>query len=189
MLSQQLSRIEVFLKKLPTSVAQALVSAEEKRSYKRGDFLLREGMVCHKSFQLEKGMARKYALLDGKELCTELYFPGDLALSFASYTLQVPSQEYIEALSEVEVKAFDYQGFQNLKKSHPELLELDLLLSEYHALWLEERLHRFRSMDAMSHYRWLLEKEPHLVQYVPLTHLASYLGISLETLSRIRAKI
>jgi CRP-like cAMP-binding protein len=189
MLEKQLNRIEVFLKKLSPVVALELSKAEQIRTYKRGDLLLREGMVCRNSYQLENGMARKYVLLDGKEICTELYFPGDLALSFASYTLQTPSEECIEALSDVVVKAFDHQVFQALKKKHPTLMELDLLLSEYHAIWLEERMHRFRSMDAISHYRWLLEKESHLVQYVPLTHLASYLGISLETLSRIRAKI
>jgi hypothetical protein len=63
------------------------------------------------------------------------------------------------------------------------------MMTEYYALWLEERLFQFHTLDATERYKLLLEKQPHFVQQIPLTYLASYLGVSLETLSRIRAKI
>jgi hypothetical protein len=63
------------------------------------------------------------------------------------------------------------------------------MLTEYYAMWLEERLFRFHSLDATARYQLLLKEQPHFVQHIPLTYLASYLGVSLETLSRIRAEI
>jgi hypothetical protein len=55
-------------------------------------------------------------------------------------------------------------------------------------MWLEDRLFQFHTMDATKRYQILLENHPHIIQNIPLTFIASYLGISLETLSRIRAK-
>jgi hypothetical protein len=83
----------------------------------------------------------------------------------------------------------NYQAFQKIKKQHTSLLELDLMLTEYYAMWLEERLFQFHSLDATQRYQLLLSEQPHFIQQIPLTYLASYLGISLETLSRIRAKV
>lgn len=104
-------------------------------------------------------------------------------------TLQQPSLEYIQAIEPLTASVTNYQAFQQLKQQHKDLVELDLMMTEYYALWLEERLFQFHSMDATQRYQWLLDKQAHFVQQIRLTYLASYLGISLETLSRIRAKI
>ena len=63
------------------------------------------------------------------------------------------------------------------------------MMTEYYAMWLEERLLQFHTLDARERYLQLVKEQPHFVQKVQLTHIASYLGVSLETLSRIRAKI
>jgi hypothetical protein len=76
-------------------------------------------------------------LNDGKEITTELYFENDLAISFDSYTLQQPSKEFIEALTDVTVSVISYQTFQEAKKNFPKLLTLDLMLTEYYGMWVE----------------------------------------------------
>ena len=63
------------------------------------------------------------------------------------------------------------------------------MLAEYYAMWVENRLFQFHTMTATKRYLEILTKSPHVVQTIPLTIIASYLGISLETLSRLRAKI
>lgn len=126
---------------------------------------------------------------DGKEITTELYFENDLAISFDSYTLQQPSREFIEALTDVTVSINHYQAFQDAKAKHPKLLTLDLMLAEYYGMWVENRLFQFHTMSATERYLDIVNKSPHIVQTIPLNIIASYLGISLETLSRIRAKI
>jgi hypothetical protein len=63
------------------------------------------------------------------------------------------------------------------------------MLTEYYAIWVENRLFEFHTKSATERYKDILHKSPHIIQNIPLTIIASYLGISLETLSRIRAKI
>ncbi len=184
-----LDTIQQYINNLPHEVHQALNGASVIRHYKKGDLLLKQGEVCQRSFHLHSGIARKYYLNDGKEITTEIYFKNDLALSFESYVLQTPGHEYIEALSDLDASIMPFQAFRALRKKFPALMELDVMLSEYYAIWLEQRLFQFYTLDATLRYKAMLEKSPQLVQFIPLTILASYLGISLETLSRIRAKI
>jgi CRP-like cAMP-binding protein len=186
---KQLKKIQQHLQSLDEKSSKLLDQTIELRLYKRNEYLLRAGDVCKSSFQLIEGLARKFYLNDGKEITTEFYFADDLAVSLSSYTLQQPSLEYIQAIEPLTASVTNYQAFQQLKHQHKDLLELDLMMTEYYALWLEERLFQFHSMDATQRYQLLLKEQPHFVQHIPLTYLASYLGVSLETLSRIRAKI
>ena len=184
-----LQKIDSFTENLNQQTADALLNISKAAFYKKGDFLLKEGDTCKRSFFIVKGIARKFYLNDGKEITTELLFEDDLAISFHSYLLQKPGREYIQAVSDLEVTTTDYIEFQNLKKQYTELVELDLMLTEFYALWIEERLFQFRTLSATERYLSLLSEQTHLIKYIPLTYIASYLGINPETLSRIRAKI
>lgn len=72
---------------------------------------------------------------------------------------------------------------------HSQLVTLDLMLAEYYAMWLEKRLFEFHTITATQRYRQIPDRDPYIIQTLPLTIIASCLGISLETLSRIRAQI
>jgi CRP-like cAMP-binding protein len=181
-------RLEAFVNALPLVVQQVLQDAVVVKQYAKGDFLLRGGEVCRASFQLTKGVARKYYLHEGKEVTTDFFFADDLAVSLQSYALQQPSEEFIQAVADTTVTSLSFEAFQGLKSKYPVLLQLDLLLTETYGLWLEQRLREFHTLSATQRYEKLLQEQPHWVQHIPLTYLASYLGISLETLSRIRAR-
>lgn len=176
--------IESFDKK--TENVFNIVSA--KKEFKKGDFLLREGETCRQSLYITNGIARKFYRNEDKENTTEFYFPNDLAVSFGSYVFQKPSRENIECLTDVSVSLTNYHAFEEAKQKFPKLIELDLLITELYAVWLEERMFEFQTLNATQRYEKLIQHSPHLIQQIQLTHIASYLGISLETLSRIRAK-
>lgn len=184
-----LAQLDAMVAHLPAPIQEALNHVTTRQLYTKGDYLLKQGDVCRYSYQLEAGLARKFYLVDGREITTEFYFPQDIALALTSYVLQSPSQEFIQVVQDTTVLRTDYQAFQMLKSSFPILVELDLRLTEYHAVWQEERLRQFRTLDATQRYTVLLTTQPHWIQHLPLTHIASYLGISLETLSRIRARL
>lgn len=188
-MKSHIDKINQYINTLDSGASKALEAIAVQKQYKKGDMLLRQGDVCGKSFLVIKGIARKYYLSDGKEITTELYFEDDLAVSFDSYTLQQPSKEFIEALTDVTVSITSYHAFQQAKKQFPLLVNLDLMLTEYYGMWVENRLFQFHTMTATERYVDILRKSPHIVQNIPLTIIASYLGISLETLSRIRAKV
>lgn len=181
-------RIDVSLNRLSPAALQALEAVSAERTYPKGAYLLRAGELNHGSFTVLEGMARKYYLHDGKEHTTEIYFPGDLAVSFTSYVLQTPADEDIQALTDLRVSFLDYDRFQALKQRFPELVAFDLVLTETYTIWLEERLRQFRTLSAPERYARLYTSHPDYVRHIPLTHLASYLGVTLETLSRIRAR-
>lgn len=181
-------KINDFISSLDVKTQLALDSISIKKKIKKGDFLLRQNEVCKKSYWIESGIARKYYLNEGKEVVTELYFDNDIAVSFDSYCLQKPSREFIEALTDITISETDFASFETTKKQFPDLVTLDLMMTEYYAMWLEDRLFQFHTMDATTRYRKLIKDHPHIIQNIPLTYIASYLGISLETLSRVRAK-
>jgi CRP-like cAMP-binding protein len=188
-MNSYLNKINEFIENLDAETQTALEKITTRKRFEKGEFLLRQDEICRQSFFIEKGIVRKFYVTEqGKEITTELCFKDDLAISFQSYTLQTPSPECIQATEYTEVTATDYTSFQKLKTTFPKLLKLDLMMTEFYAMWLEQRLQRFHTLDATERYQLLVKEQPHVVRQIQLTHIASYLGVSLETLSRIRAK-
>ncbi len=184
-----LRKIDEFVTQLAPDTLIALENISAIQQFKKGEYLLRQDQICRSSFYITDGIARKFYLTDGKEVTSELLFPDDIAVSFHSYCLQQPSREYIQALTDIAVSTTDYHAFEQLKVQHPQLVQLDLMLTEYYTLWLEERLYHFHTLNATQRYQLLVKEHPAILQHIQLTHIASFLGISLETLSRIRAKL
>ena len=184
-----IDKITHLIENLDEDTLLSLEAVSKSKVFSKGDYLLKAESVCSKSYWVESGIIRKFYLHNDKEITTEFYFKDDLATSYDSYTLQKPSREYIQALTDTIVNVTDYADFQNIKKAHPQLQELDFLMTEYYALWLEEKVFVLHTQNATQRYQTLLTKSPHIIQQVQLTQIASYLNVSLETLSRIRAKL
>jgi CRP-like cAMP-binding protein len=183
-----ISRIQYFMERLDPDAKQALDQLSETKTVRKGEHLLRPGERCRSSFWVQQGILRKYILHHGTERTTEFFFADDLAVAFSSYCLQVPGEEGIEALTDGVVLLTPFDDFQALKKQYPVMIELDLMMTEYYAMMVEDRSTQFHHLDAKERYLRLLEMEPHILLEVPLTHIASYLGITLASLSRIRAQ-
>jgi CRP-like cAMP-binding protein len=188
-MKEHIDKIKGLTEELDAEASMSLETISRTKVFQKGDYLLSTGNVCNKSYWIESGIARKFYLHQDREITTEFFFKDEVAISFDSYTLQKPSREYIQALTDTTVSMIDYASFQALKIKHTQLQELDFLLTEYYALWLEEKVFELHTQNATQRYEALLKKSPHIIQQVKLTQIASYLNISLETLSRIRAKI
>ncbi|MEQ9307106.1 MAG: hypothetical protein RJQ14_24545 [Marinoscillum sp.] len=160
-----------------------------EKKFARGSYLLRPGQICTSHFLIKEGVARKFYKHNDKEITTEIYFHDDVAISLDSYIMRKPAEVYIEALTDLEVSIIDYTRFDLVKRKYAEVMMLDKMFIEYYAVWFEQRLKEFQILDASQRYLNLLEKESRVVQMLPVTIIASYLNVSLETLSRIRSKI
>lgn len=159
------------------------------KELRKESFLLSEGQICQNCFIIQEGVARKFSRSEDKELTTELYFKDDLAVSFESFCYQRSSTEFIQAITDLKVVQINFSSFQKLKSEFPELIQLDLAIAEYYTIWLEKRFMEFRTQSASQRYLNLIAREPRYLKHLKLTIIASYLGISLETLSRIRSRI
>lgn len=182
-------KIQSVISKLSDDLKAELNNSLKKKSFKKGEKLLEIGQVCKESYHVESGILSKFYYNNEKEITSEFYFEQDVALSLESYTSQTESIECIEALTDTVVIATDFYHFQKLKSNYPELLELDNLFSEHYRLRLEEKMMDLQVLNASQRYEKLLAKSPEIIQNIKLTHIATYLNVSLETLSRIRAKI
>ena len=182
-------KIEKLVESFDKPTKDFLSKIEVERCFKKGDILLPQGNICRRSFHIVSGIARKYYLKDGKEITTEFYFEDDLAVAFSSYTFQQPSKEFIDCLTDVHAKITQYQDWELAKRKFPHLIELDLLLTEIHAGFLETHIRNIRTLSATQRYENLLKQAPYLLKYINLTHIASYLGVKPESLSRIRRRM
>jgi CRP-like cAMP-binding protein len=141
-----LDKINDFIAKLDKETLAALNAISVEKAFRKGDFLLRQDEICKKSYWIEKGIARKYYLYDGKEITTEIYFDNDIAVSFDSYCLQKPSREFIQVITNATISQTNYVAFQAAKQQFPKLATLDLMMTEYYAMWLEDRLFQFHTI-------------------------------------------
>ncbi|MDO1451870.1 Crp/Fnr family transcriptional regulator [Rhodocytophaga aerolata] len=182
-------RYKQLAKNLPHPARQDYEAACQRELLPKGYYLCRQGAICRQVATLESGSARVFHLKGTTEVSTAFLFPGDFVTSFQSFYLQVPSQSAIQLMEESQVTLLSYQTLQKLKATYREIDEIDRLSNDYYTMWLEERIFSLQFHSATERYADLLHNEPHLVQKVPLSYIASYLGITLETLSRIRAKV
>ena len=182
-------RIKEASNKLDLKILTELEEVFSDKKFSKGTYLLRPGQICTSHLLIKEGIARKFYSNDHKEITTEIYFHDDVAVSLDSYIMQKPGDVFIEALTDLEVTIIDYRKFQNLTSKYTEVMMLDKMFIEYYAVWFEQRLREFQTMDASQRYLSMLEKEPKIIRFLPVTIIASYLNVSLETLSRIRSRI
>ncbi len=110
------NKIDNFIKSLDKETLDLLDNISTIREFKKNDYLLKHGSICQNSFLIKQGTVRKYHLFNGKEITTQLLFENEIAVAFNSYTLQVPSNEIIQALSNTIVLQTNYTLFQKAKK-------------------------------------------------------------------------
>lgn len=187
-MTEHIEKIQSLISRFDKETLEILEEITVTEQLKKGDILLQQGEICRKSSLIVDGVARKFIYTDKKEVTSEFFFKNDIAISFKSYIHQKPSKEVIECLTDVTVETVDYKAFETAKKGFPLLTEYDILLTELYIIWLEDRLFDFHALNATERYEQLLKKSPEYFHHLKLTHIASYLGVSLETLSRIRAK-
>lgn len=184
-----IKRIKTLSNELDPQIRSEMEGGFVDKKFSKGSCLLLPGQTCTAHLLIKEGIARKFYKYKEKEITTKIYFHDDVAVSLDSYIMRKPSGVYIEALTELEVTIIDYSQFHKVKNMYSEVMMLDKMFIEYYAVWFEQRLKEFQTLDASQRYLNLLEKEPKVVQLLPVTVIASYLNVSLETLSRIRSKI
>jgi len=157
-------------------------------SLRKNDFLVKEGEICQYYYFVKEGILRNFYLKNEIEITTNFVLTNDIATNFTSLVLQQKSDGFIQAITNCKIYKMKASDFNEIKTQNIIIQEIKDILVSCYVLLLEERLHSIQFCTAKERYNFMLEKYPYLLQQIPLTHIASYLGISLETLSRIRAK-
>ena len=166
-----------------------LLSVLHEETFDKGEVILREGQVCRRFYFIIKGCIRSFGLEDGKETNLSFFFEDEFACNFASYRDEQSSESFLVAMEDCEVFYGDKMEanpvFDSSKSFHTFLFRF------FQERFFEEEEHSntFKLLSPEERYKYLIENGPHYLQRIPLIQLASYLGMSRETLSRIRKKI
>jgi CRP-like cAMP-binding protein len=154
----------------------------------KGKFLLRQGEVCNHYYYIHKGVLRSFLKFGKKEITIWINPENEITTSIRSMNGSRPSDEYIQALEDCELVVIPFDAMEALYDRFPEMNMVGRkLLQEYYAA-SEERVYICRIPDARSRYQHFIDTRPELVNRIPLKYVASYLGITLETLSRLRSR-
>lgn len=160
----------------------------KERSFRKKEFLLKAGHVCRTIWFIRKGCVRCFYNEGDSEVCSWFMMEGHWVISVDSFFKQKPSYESIQALEDCNVYSMEYDQLQYLYKRYPEFNVIGRILTERYYALSEERLYSLRMKSAAERYNFLTNHYGEIVQRIPLKYIASYLGISEETLSRIRAR-
>ena len=155
---------------------------------KKKTMLLEKGRICKNIYFIEKGLTRCYYLLNDKEVCSWFMKEGDVIISVESFFRQAPSYESIQALEDCTVCYINHDQLLYAYKNFIEFNFVGRILTEKYYMLCEQRLYSLRMHKAVERYDELITTSPEIIKRVPSKYIASYLGLSLETLSRVKSK-
>ncbi len=169
---------------------QTIFEAHEKMKFNKGDFLLKKGQVANAYFCIEKGLIRSYVYdYDGNDITTGFIGGNELAIDVVSLFNRLPTVEYFQALTDVECQVIYFDKFQVLYHSIKGF-------NEWGRGWMSESLFQLKQRtiamitdSASERYQKLQKQHPQILQQAPLKYIASYLGITDTSLSRIRKEL
>lgn len=152
----------------------------------KNHILVREGQHSDKTYYIINGCARAYYLKDGKDITDWLAFENEFISSIISFFTHQPSPHYIELLEDSVLVEFSKSKIDELADKYHDFERLIRMVVIKTMLSQQEKIASMQFYSAKEKYANILAIRPDITQRVPLTFIASYLGITLETLSRIR---
>lgn len=158
------------------------------KNYEKGSFLVKPPQICKNLYFIEDGLLRSYFLKENKEVTISFTSAGEFVAAMGSYIQQIPTYEYLEALDNLKVYEIDRSALEELLLTDLQLAAVHRNLLEQYYVKIEEKLIFSKFKTARERYDEFINLKPHIVQKASVGQIASYLDMSLETLSRIRSK-
>jgi CRP-like cAMP-binding protein len=169
-----------------TEMAQAFTAIQLAKD----EWMLREGQVSDTYLFLEQGWMRGYACTpDGDEVTTGIFRPGQVVFEASSFFQRQPSMENIRTLTPCVAWGISFAQLNHLFHAHAEFREFGRSRLVMGFASLKARMLAMVTQTAEQRYASLLQNHPEIFQHVPLKHIASYLGITDTSLSRIRREM
>ena len=158
-------------------------------SFRKGKLLLKAGEICEHIYFIKKGAVRGFIKEGTKDITTWITAENEVVSSISSLDMLEPAQENMQAIENCELLALSYADFQDLYIKFPEFNIVARKLLQKYYRDAEGRAFIARVTNAEKKYRLFLIRYGHLANRIPLKYIASFLGITLETLSRVRKKL
>lgn len=156
---------------------------------KKGTLLLKEGQMLKSSYHLFKGCIREFYCKDGEEKTVAFYTVGDSLYDGGHRLNQTPSNVTWECVCECIISVFSFEVEKEMYSRFPRLESLCRIETEKQYSSYKNTVNNYLSSSPEERYENLIKTKPELFQFVPLYHIASYLGVKPESLSRIRGRL
>lgn len=165
-------------------------TAFQPRQYRRRQYLLQAGEVCKYTAFIVKGAMRQYSVdSKGQERILHFGIENWWMSDRESFIMLTPSKYHIDAVEDSDVLLVTKEAMVTLQeKKIPALIEMFRILDERHFIATEKRVHSVITLSAEEKYADFIHTHPDFLERFPQRMIASYLGISAETLSRLRSK-
>ncbi|MGM5631482.1 Crp/Fnr family transcriptional regulator [Apibacter raozihei] len=182
-----------YFQSLNLLTSEELLYLEEKsytRQLNKGDYFIREGEINHEIAWIKKGIIRSfYTTEKGDEFTYCILFENTLITALSSYISGKPTTENMQAVCNTQLEVIKKEDIVSFMKSSVNFMKVEKMLIEKEYIELEKRMFSFQKENAAERYNELLKNQSEYIKQIPLQHLASYLGISLRHLSRIRKSV
>ncbi len=170
--------------------AESFIGVMSATTKQKGEIVVEEGCRDTNLYLLIGGIWRAYMLKDGEEITVWFGGTGEVVCSMWGYVANIPSEITIESLTESEVYYIPKQELEKYFTTSLAFANLGRKLIEHHALIVDKWwIDSWQPITARERYLRLMKKNPELLLYAPLKHVASYLGMTPQSLSRIRAAL
>src|SRR6188508_2430946 len=158
-------------------------------SFRKGKLLLKAGEICEHIYFVQKGAIRGFIKEGKKDITTWITAENEVVSSISALDVREPAFENMQAIENCELLALTYTDFQDLYIKFPEFNIVSRKVLQKYYQDAEGRAFIARLTNAENKYRLFITMYGHLANRIPLKYIASFLGITLETLSRVRKKL
>lgn len=170
------------------ALTQRITDITKIRSHPKKTILLKEGEVNNHICMVVSGLVRAYYLNNGREITSRFMDEGFIITSWISFYTRKPGDEYLVTHEDTMLACVHYNDIQNLYEEFPEFNIIGRRQVEYSFYMSELRTRMLRKHTAEEKYKFFLDNHPSLMKRITLKHIATYLGMNEETLSRVRSK-
>ncbi len=176
--------------RLTSEQSDFLLPRIKHRTYNKDETIFKPGDICNELFYMTGGLVRCFYILEEKDVNLRLMCDGSAVLAYSSFIQQSPSQEYIQCLADCEGYVFSLKDMKSIRDNVPQIERYRRLIAERHYLSMERRLFTLQFKTAEEKYQHFLEyMEEKIVNDTPAHHVAHYLGVTPESLSRIKRQL
>ncbi len=180
-------RLSEIVSPLSDNAVDKLASILIRTDLKKNEVLLREGEISDQMYFVESGLIRQFYYKNGKDLTEHFAAENNIFINIESYLLHEPTYLLIEAIEPTVLYGIPYEPVMKLMEDYPDIAVLYRRYMELILIGIQRKIDSFRFETANERYHRLMRERPEIVKRAPLVHIASYLLMSPETLSRVRA--
>lgn len=168
---------------------ELLLSIATEKKAKKNELLFSPDLATNKILFLKKGLLRGYKLIDGKDYTHHFYHSNWFATDYYSYLTEKPGQLFITSLEDTVYLEFQKDDLLDLYEKSNEIGALGRIIAEKAFLLTVEKFSNIQLHSLIEKYENLIKTSPDLIHKVPQKYIASYLGVSEQSLSRIKAQV